>query len=117
LQSPGVTLSILLLAIRQLLGDPNPDDPLEDCIANVFREDYKLFFATARRETAKHATGNNKEKEEQAAVSIEGAEKHETESIKDEEKIETGTIKDNEKIETVSIEDKGIILLIDRSQV
>jgi ubiquitin-conjugating enzyme E2 D/E len=53
--SPALTISKLLISICSLLYDPNPSDPLEPRIAEVFEKDYKTFFATAQEWTRKYA--------------------------------------------------------------
>lgn len=53
--SPLLTISKLLLSICSLLYDPNPHDPLEPIIADVFEKDYEKFKATARKWTKEYA--------------------------------------------------------------
>lgn len=37
---PVISLSLILTAVQQLLGDPNPQDPLDAAIVNIF---FKFF--------------------------------------------------------------------------
>merc|ERR1712228_956519 len=48
---PSMNIRTLLLSIQSLLGDPNPDDPLEATIAKEYRTDRKKFLDTARKWT------------------------------------------------------------------
>lgn len=53
--SPALTISKLLISIRSLLSDPNPQDPLVPEIAQLFVQDRKRYEATAREWTRKYA--------------------------------------------------------------
>eukprot|EP01118_Nematostelium_gracile_P011709 TRINITY_DN419_c0_g1_i2.p1 TRINITY_DN419_c0_g1~~TRINITY_DN419_c0_g1_i2.p1 ORF type:complete len:150 (+),score=34.25 TRINITY_DN419_c0_g1_i2:67-516(+) len=53
--SPQLKISQVLLTIRQLLSEPNPDDPLEAEIAQQFKTDRNAFNKTAKEWTKKHA--------------------------------------------------------------
>ena len=53
--SPALTISKLLLSISSLLTDPNPDDPLEAGIAELYKRDRKKYYSTAKRWTEKYA--------------------------------------------------------------
>lgn len=57
---PTICLANLLVAVRDLLGDPNPDDPLEGDIANEFKMDYNLFASKARKHTQENAMKKRK---------------------------------------------------------
>uniref|UniRef100_A0A6V7HZC2 UBC core domain-containing protein n=1 Tax=Bracon brevicornis TaxID=1563983 RepID=A0A6V7HZC2_9HYME len=52
---PTVTLEILLVAVRLLLKDPNPDDPLMPDIANEYRLNRSVFDKKAKKFTTVHA--------------------------------------------------------------
>lgn len=54
--SPALTISKLLLSICSMLSDPNPDDPLEPEIADLFKEDRESHDANARAFTLRYAT-------------------------------------------------------------
>ena len=51
-----MNIRTLLLSIQSLLGDPNPDDPLEPSIAKEYRTNRKHFLITARKWTKLYAT-------------------------------------------------------------
>ena len=53
--SPVLNVSKLLLSISSLLTDPNPDDPLNPTIANVYKTDNPRFIKVVRNYTLKHA--------------------------------------------------------------
>ena len=53
--SPALTISKILLSICSLLSDPNPDDPLENDIANIYKTDIETFKLLAREWTTKYA--------------------------------------------------------------
>lgn len=53
--SPVLTISKIILSISSLLSDPNPDDPLVSEIAQLYRDDYDKWFATALSYTNKWA--------------------------------------------------------------
>lgn len=52
---PASKLSQVLEAVRQLLVEPNPDDPLEARIADEYRTNRDLFEKFAREYTEKFA--------------------------------------------------------------
>ena len=52
---PSMHLSALLVSIRQLLAQPNPDDPLVPDIAAEYRRDRLAFSRRARQWTAQYA--------------------------------------------------------------
>ncbi len=54
--SPALTINKVLLSICSLLDDPNPDDPLEPSIADIYLHDKKQFIDNARTYTLKYAT-------------------------------------------------------------
>jgi len=53
--SPQLKIQDVLLTIRTLLKEPNPDNPLEADIANQFKTDRNAFNKTAKEWTKKHA--------------------------------------------------------------
>ena len=53
--SPVLNITKLLLSISSLLTDPNPDDPLEPNIADIYKKDHAKFVRMARNYTLKHA--------------------------------------------------------------
>lgn len=53
--SPVLNVTKLLLSISSLLTDPNPDDPLNPIIANVYKTDNPRFVKLARNYTLKYA--------------------------------------------------------------
>ena len=53
--SPVLTISKIILSISSLLSDPNPDDPLETEIAQLYRDDYDKWFETAQSHTRRWA--------------------------------------------------------------
>ncbi len=54
--SPALTVSRVLLSISSLLTDPNPDDPLEPEIADLYRKNQYEYNMRAREWTMKYAT-------------------------------------------------------------
>ncbi|KAI8889047.1 ubiquitin-conjugating enzyme E2 T, partial [Backusella circina FSU 941] len=57
--SPSQTLSTTLLSLIQLLGYPNPDDPLDADIAKEFQLDHPRFLKKAKDWTLKYASGKD----------------------------------------------------------
>jgi len=53
--SPALTVSKLLLSISSLLSDPNPDDPLETTIANIYKTNREKYNKLARNCTLQFA--------------------------------------------------------------
>ena len=53
--SPALTISKVLLSICSLLDDPNPDDPLEPSIANIYKNNREKFNENARFNTLRYA--------------------------------------------------------------
>jgi len=53
--SPQIKIPEVLLIVRQMLGEPSMDSPLEPAIAQLFRENKKEFNKTAKEWTKKHA--------------------------------------------------------------
>ena len=53
--SPALTITKLLLSISSLLTDPNPDDPLNTEISNLYKKDKSEFNKRVRLYTLKHA--------------------------------------------------------------
>ena len=54
---PPCRLRAVLEALRQLLVEPNPDDPLEPRIADEYRTDRPAFERNARAYVQRHAVG------------------------------------------------------------
>ena len=52
--SPALTISKVLLSISSLLTDPNPDDPLNTEIANLYKEDIEQYKKKVRNYTLKY---------------------------------------------------------------
>ncbi|KAJ3332870.1 Ubiquitin-conjugating enzyme E2 T [Blyttiomyces sp. JEL0837] len=52
---PGLNINIALGAIRMLLLEPNPDDPLENDIAEEFKHKHETYAAKAKSWTLRHA--------------------------------------------------------------
>ena len=50
-------LGALLAAIRQMLAEPNPDDPLDADAARLFSADRKAFDASVRAFVARQHAG------------------------------------------------------------
>lgn len=53
--SPALTVRTVLISLRSLLSDANPDHPLEADIASQYKTDKAAFDATAREWTDKYA--------------------------------------------------------------
>ena len=53
--SPVLSISKILLSISSLLTEPNPNDPLNSFIANIYKNDRKKYNETVRNFTLKHA--------------------------------------------------------------
>lgn len=53
--SPALTIAKVLLSISSLLTDPNPDDPLEVDIANIYKNDIEKYNENAKEWTIKYA--------------------------------------------------------------
>ena len=54
--SPALTISKVLLSICSLLTDPNPDDPLVQEIAHIYKSNYQQYCSIAREWTAAYAS-------------------------------------------------------------
>lgn len=54
---PACKLASVLEAVRNLLAEPNPDDPLEARIAEEYRGERGLFEKTAREYVQRYAKG------------------------------------------------------------
>ncbi|KOS22382.1 Ubiquitin-conjugating enzyme E2 14 [Escovopsis weberi] len=55
---PSTKIVSVLEAVRNLLAEPQPDDPLEEGIAEEFRNDRAAWEKTARSFVAKYAMGD-----------------------------------------------------------
>lgn len=53
--SPALTLHKVLVSLRSLLADPNPDDPLDAGVANQYLRNRDEFDRVAREHTQTHA--------------------------------------------------------------
>ena len=53
--SPVLSITKLLLSICSLLTDPNPDDPLNEEIADLYINNKEMYFQNARNFTLKYA--------------------------------------------------------------
>ncbi len=53
--SPALTILKVLLSISSLLTDPNPDDPLDKTIADMYLNDIERFKINARNYTIRYA--------------------------------------------------------------
>ncbi|KAK7748688.1 hypothetical protein SLS53_000710 [Cytospora paraplurivora] len=54
---PAGKMAAVLEAVRQLLVEPNPDDPLEARIADEYRSERPLFEKTAKEYVQRYARG------------------------------------------------------------
>lgn len=54
--SPALQIRTVLLSVQALLSAPNPDDPLDEGVAKLWKEDEKGAIETAREWTRAHAT-------------------------------------------------------------
>ncbi|XP_041451239.1 constitutive photomorphogenesis protein 10-like [Drosophila obscura] len=54
--TPVLTVEKVLLSIRTLLAAPNPDDPLEILVANMYKADHAQHDEIAREWTTRYAT-------------------------------------------------------------
>lgn len=59
--SPALTIRTALLSIQALLSSPEPDDPQDAEVANMFLRDRPLFNQTAKHWTACYASIGGKE--------------------------------------------------------
>jgi ubiquitin-conjugating enzyme E2 D/E len=53
--SASLTISKVLLSVCSLLSDPNPDDPLDAEVANMYKNNQEQFKNTAREWTLTYA--------------------------------------------------------------
>ncbi|KAN0066165.1 hypothetical protein ACQY0O_000259 [Thecaphora frezii] len=53
---PSTKAATILLSVRQLLEEPNPDDALVASIAEVYNNDKPKFIKTAQEHTKKYAS-------------------------------------------------------------
>ena len=58
--SPALTIYKVLISICSLLTDPNPNDPLEPDIANVYLENRETYNETAKMWTYQYALDDTK---------------------------------------------------------
>ncbi|KAJ3254752.1 Ubiquitin-conjugating enzyme E2 T [Chytriomyces hyalinus] len=57
--SPKMNLNTVFAAIRLLMAEPNPDDPLENEIADEFKNNRALYFQKAQSMTKQYAVKSN----------------------------------------------------------
>eukprot|EP00882_Tetradesmus_deserticola_P023287 GHRQ01025339.1.p1 GENE.GHRQ01025339.1~~GHRQ01025339.1.p1 ORF type:complete len:147 (+),score=72.70 GHRQ01025339.1:166-606(+) len=69
---PAMDLYRVLVAIRQLLAEPNPRDPLEVAIAEEYVSQPEVFKAKARQQVARYATPQAATPATAAAVASQG---------------------------------------------
>ncbi len=62
--SPALSIRTSLLSIQALMTLPEPDNPQDAVVANMFKTDKAMFEKTAREWTQKYAMGENPENEE-----------------------------------------------------
>jgi ubiquitin-conjugating enzyme E2 D/E len=55
---PSTKVAAVLEAVRQLLAEPAPDDPLEDRIAEEFKNDRATFEKKAKEQVERYALGD-----------------------------------------------------------
>ena len=53
--SPALQIRTVLLSIQGLLSAPNPDDPLDNGVAEVWKTNEPTAIATAKQWTAQYA--------------------------------------------------------------
>ncbi|KAF9334829.1 hypothetical protein BG006_001420 [Podila minutissima] len=58
---PAMSIPTVLLSLRVLLSNPNPDDPLLVDVAAEYKEDRALFQYKAAKYTKQYAVGNDTE--------------------------------------------------------
>jgi ubiquitin-conjugating enzyme E2 N len=56
--SPALQIRTVLLSIQALLSAPNPDDPLANDVAELWKVNEQEALRNAREWTRKHAMGN-----------------------------------------------------------
>ena len=66
---PASRLTAVLEAVRALLVEPQPDDPLEARIADEYRQDRREFDKNAKIYVARYARGNGKSAASEPAAS------------------------------------------------
>jgi len=65
--SPALTIRTALLSIQALLSAPEPDDPQDAEVADMFKSNRELFTATAKYWTETFASGKNDSNEDKVA--------------------------------------------------
>ncbi|EPY50173.1 ubiquitin conjugating enzyme Ubc13 [Schizosaccharomyces cryophilus OY26] len=53
--SPALQIRTVLLSIQALMGAPNPDDPLDNDVAKIWKENEQQAISNAREWTQKYA--------------------------------------------------------------
>jgi len=69
--SPALTIRTALLSIQALLSAPEPDDPQDAEVANMYKKDYKGFVKTAKMWTEVFASQENNSKDEKVRKLVE----------------------------------------------
>ncbi|RUP46715.1 ubiquitin-conjugating enzyme/RWD-like protein [Jimgerdemannia flammicorona] len=68
---PSINISTVLISLSVLMGDPNPDDPLDVDIAKEYKENRTLFVQKARESTLKNAVERSGKPTEPITSSLE----------------------------------------------
>lgn len=55
--SPALTMKTAMLSLQALMCSPEPNDPQDAVVANMYKERYQEFLQTARNWTAQYASG------------------------------------------------------------
>jgi len=69
--SPALTIRTALLSIQALLSAPEPDDPQDAEVANMYKKDYQGFVKTAKMWTEMFASQVNKSKDDKVRKLVE----------------------------------------------
>ena len=67
--SPALTIKTAMLSLQALLCSPEPSDPQDAEVANMYLTNYEMFSSTARFWTDCYATARGEEGVEDPAVS------------------------------------------------
>lgn len=68
--SPALTLRTILLSIQTLLQAPEPDDPQDAVVANMYKKDIEVFNARVREWVKLYATGGMSEEQSSSLKSL-----------------------------------------------
>jgi ubiquitin-conjugating enzyme E2 D/E len=77
--TPALSINSMLVSIRSLLADPNPDDPLDSSIAQIYKTDRKQYGKIAKEWTDKYAMGKEEEKVELDIIELDIIEENDEE--------------------------------------